>query len=164
MPWLTHAALEIELLAERLHHELLQIAAERAAGGPCRGGRPCPSCPCRRSPIPHQGQQRGRVAACIVRRAWQRPRGGAGEHGRRCRCPAARRAAGPRRRVRRCGRRPSPTSGSARASLRSRRACRAAIRPVTATAWRGKSRPAAEGGARRRACRCASPACRRFCS
>ena len=120
-------AVEVLLLAERLHDELLEVAGEEQeavfVGEDDHVFLPLAVA----GVVPHQRQQRGGVLRVsymrvtsshrVRRRAW-----------RRCRCPGAPRGAGRRRRARWCGRRPSPTWGSGRASFPRRRLCRARSR------------------------------------
>ena len=89
-------------------------------------------------------------------------RRGAREQRRARRSPGAPPGAGPPRSSPRCGRPPSPTSGSARGSPARVPAGRAALPScVIATACGPKSSPLASGRPRPpRACRCASRACR----
>ncbi len=129
-------ALEVLLLAERLHDELLEVAREEEQ--PVLVGED--DHVLRAAAARLARATRGRAA----RRGSSRRRGRASPRPSRprrraspgCRGPGARRGGGRRRRAPRSARRPSPTSGSARASRPVAATSSSSLcAPVTATAW-----------------------------
>ena len=75
------AAIEIELLAERLHHQLLQIAAKQKQTVFVRKDDHVLLPFSVRRGIPHQRHQRGGIAARIVNARGGVASGGSGNHG-----------------------------------------------------------------------------------
>ena len=138
---LVHALpVQVEPLAERLHHQLLEVAAEEqqtvlvGQHHQVLGALPA------RRVVPHQRQERRGVRAHVLRRASPRRRPPPRPGERRRRSPAAPRARGPPRSSRSSAHRPNPTWGSARASPALRGRAPSLRRSRRPPAWRSRAR------------------------